>query len=77
MIKLTLTLKMTTTQVVETSVIVNNSSIREYVHPGDHAPPTYKHFSFKSLVKVIINCHFMTETPVNEFSATIHIDSKD
>ena len=35
-IQLTLTLKMTTTQVVEMSVTVNNNSpIQDYVHPGD------------------------------------------
>ena len=31
-----LTLKMTTAQVVETSVTVNNSPIQDYVHPDDH-----------------------------------------
>ena len=35
MVELTLTLKMTTAQVVGTSVIVNNNSpIQDYVHPG-------------------------------------------
>ena len=33
---------MTTAQVVETSVIVNNSPIQDYVHPGDHTQPTYE-----------------------------------
>ena len=33
--------KMTTAQVVETSVTVNNnSSIQDYVHPDDHTQPT-------------------------------------
>ena len=37
MIQLSLTLKMTTTQVVETSVTVNNNSpIQDYIHPDDH-----------------------------------------
>ena len=40
-IQLTLTLKMTTAQVVESSVTVNNSPIQDYVHPDDHAQPTY------------------------------------
>ena len=41
-IELTLTLKMTTAQVVETSVIVdNNSPIQDYIHPEDHTEPTY------------------------------------
>ena len=42
MIQLTLTLKMTTAQVVETSVTVNSSPIQDYVHPDDHAQPTYE-----------------------------------
>ena len=34
---------MTTAQVVETSVTVNNNSpIQDYVHPVDHAQPTYE-----------------------------------
>ena len=40
--QLTLTLKMTTAQVVETSVTVNNnSSIQDYVHPDDQTQPTF------------------------------------
>ena len=41
-IQLTLTLKMTTAQVVVTSVTVNNSPIQDYVHLDDHAQPTYE-----------------------------------
>ena len=34
---------MTTAQVVETSVTVNNSSpIQDYVHPDDQTQPAYK-----------------------------------
>ena len=41
MIQLTLTLKVTTAQVVETSVTVNNNShIQDYVHPDDQTQPT-------------------------------------
>ena len=41
--QLTLTLKMTTAQVVETSVTVNNNSpIQDYVHPDDHTQPIYE-----------------------------------
>ena len=37
----TLTLKMTTAQVVETSVTVNNNGpIQNYVHPDDHTQPS-------------------------------------
>ena len=40
-IQLTLTLKMTTAQVAETSVTVNNNSpIQDYVHPDDQTQPT-------------------------------------
>ena len=36
-------LKMTTAQVVETSVsAVSNSPIQDYVHPDDHAQTTYE-----------------------------------
>ena len=39
---LTLTLKMTTAQVVETLVTVNNNSpIQDYVHPDDHSQSTF------------------------------------
>ena len=39
-IQLTLTLKMTTAQVVERSVNVNNNSpIQDYVHPDDQTQP--------------------------------------
>ena len=41
--QLTLTLKMTTAQVVETSVTVNNNSpIPDYVHPDDQTQPTFE-----------------------------------
>ena len=44
MIQLTLPLKMTTAQVVETSVTVNNnnSPIQDYVQPDDHTQLTYE-----------------------------------
>ena len=43
MIQLTLTLKMTTPQVVETSVTVNNNSpIQDYVHLDDQTQPTFQ-----------------------------------
>ena len=42
-IQLTLTLKMTTTQVVETSVTVNNNSpIQDYVHPDNQTQPAFE-----------------------------------
>ena len=37
------TMKMTTAQVVETSVTVNNNSpIQDYVHPDDQTQPTFE-----------------------------------
>ena len=43
MIQLTLTLKMTTAQVVETSATVSNDSpIQHYVHPDDQTEPTFE-----------------------------------
>ena len=37
-----MTLKMTTAQVFETSVTVNNGSIQNVVHLDDHTQPTYE-----------------------------------
>ena len=45
MIQLTLTLKMTTAQIVETSVTVNNnnnSPIQDYVHPDDQTQSAFE-----------------------------------
>ena len=39
-IQLTLTLKTTTAEIVEASVIVNNSPIQDYAHTEDHTQPT-------------------------------------
>ena len=42
-IQLPLTLKMTTAQVVEASVTVNNNSpIQDYVHPDNQTQPTFE-----------------------------------
>ena len=42
-IQLTLTLKITTAQVVETSFTLNNNSpIQDYVHPDDQTQPTFQ-----------------------------------
>ena len=61
MIQLTLTLKMTTAQVVETSVTVNNNSpIQDYIHPDDHTQPTYAYeqvangLSYFGLVELMV-----------------------
>ena len=46
MTQLTLTLKMTTAQVVETSVTVNNNSpIQDYVHLDDQTQPFERNYS--------------------------------
>ena len=49
MIQLTLNLKMTTAQVVETSVTVNN-----YVHPNDQTQPTFEMTTGFKPFKVIL-----------------------
>ena len=70
MIQLTLTLKMTTAQVVETSVTVNNNSpIQDYVHPDDQTQPTYgMTLEFKPFTMIILysicciayNCRYLS-----------------
>ena len=56
-IQLTLTLKMTTAQVVETSVTVNNNSaIQDYVHPDDQTQPTFEMTpGFKPLTNILFS----------------------
>ena len=65
MIQLTLTLKMTTAQIVKTSVTVNNSSpIQDYVHPDDQSQPTFEMISgFKPFTVLMLVIIF--ETRVN------------
>ena len=49
---------MTTAQDVETSVTVNNSPIQDYVHPDDHAQPTFEmtpEFKPFTVLTIIIN----------------------
>ena len=54
--QLTLTLKMTTAQVVETSVTVNNNSpIQDYVHPDDQTQPTEIIILITIIIIIIIN----------------------
>ena len=46
----TLTLKMTTAQVVETSVTVNNNNpIQDYIHPDDQTQPLFNFFNQQTL----------------------------
>ena len=61
MIQLTLTLKMTTVQVVETSVTVNNDSpIQDYVHPDDQTQPTFDYYIIaKSNSSFFVSIFFM------------------
>ena len=48
-----MTLKMTTAQVVETSVTVTNSSFQNYTHPDDHTTRTTDTPRFKPFTKKI------------------------
>ena len=60
MIQLTLTLKMTTWQAVETSVTFNNSPIQDYTEPNDHTIHTYDNV-INSVIKSIINQYFLIQ----------------
>ena len=67
MIQLTLTLKMTTAQVVETSVTVNNNSpFQDYVHPDDQTQPTFEMTPgfkpFTRLVQMHVTVHVISTT---------------
>ena len=43
---------MTTTQVVETSVTVNNNSpIQDFVHPDDQTQPTFEYSLYRKIPK--------------------------
>ena len=55
----TLTLKMTTAQVVETSVTVNNnSSIQDYVHPDNQTQHTFEMTpGFKPFTEILMCYH--------------------
>ena len=54
--QLTLTLKMITAQVVETSVTVNNNSpIQDYVHPDDQTQPIEIIILITIIIIIIIN----------------------
>ena len=55
--QLTLTLKVTATQVVEKSVCVNKSLIQDYPHPEDHIPPT-EDSQFIFAVDAVVNAPF-------------------
>ena len=62
-IQLTLTLKMTT-QVVETSVTVNNNSpIQDYVHPDDQTQPFEMTPGFKPFTKKLACIHVVFSEP--------------
>ena len=69
-IQLTLTLKMTTAQVVETSVTVNNNSpIQDYVHPDDQTQPTFEMTSgFKPFTVYIIFVYLMIDSFSDNFT---------
>ena len=56
---------MTTLQVVETSVTINNNSpIEDYVHLDDHTQPTFEMTpGFKPFAKKNHLCDYMTSKP--------------
>ena len=70
---------MTTAQVVETSVTVNNNSpIRDYVHPDDQTQPTFEMTPgfkpFTLLLLFVISFFHFQDWPTQElFLQLIHI----
>ena len=63
-IQLSLTLKITTAQVAETSVTVNNNSpFPDCVHPDDHTQPTYEMISGFKPYKVLIHVKLTSFQP--------------
>ena len=73
MIQLTLTLKMTTAQVVETSVTVNdNSPIQDYVNPDDQTQPTFEMTpGFKPFTKKLVIYYNITAILCKSFCDVI------
>ena len=66
---------MTTVQVVETSVTVNNNSpIQDYIHPDDHTQPTYEMSSwvqtFLKKREILLRCYELTFVP---FVVNVHV----
>ena len=62
---------MTTAQVVETSVTVNNSSIQDYFHSDDHAEPTYLWYCFQRQEKKWANTELAGAPSINMHGAQI------
>ena len=65
---------MTTAQVIETSVTVNNNSpIQDYVHPDDHTQPSYEMTpGFKPFT--VFNAVFCTNC-IKLCNYEIHVDT--
>ena len=60
MIQLTLTRKMTTAQVVETLLTVNNNSpIQDYLHPDDQTQPTFESNENRKVLLNLINSSWL------------------
>ena len=71
-IQLSLTLKMTTAQVAETSVTVNNNSpFPDCVHPDDHTQPTYEMISGFKPYTVLIHVKLTSFQPSVPCSSSI------
>ena len=66
-IQLTLTLKMTTAQVIETSVTVNNNSpIQDYIHPEDQTQPTFEFIGVAKIwINLLFNCFSQIDTIIS------------
>ena len=79
-----LVLKMTTAQVVETSVTVNNNSpIQNYTHPDDHTQPSYemtpgfKPFTDLFFMKNVWNFYCFPAVFAHHFQKVVHWFNQD
>ena len=72
MIQLTLTLKMTTAQAVETSVTVNNNSlIQDYVHRDDQTQPFENNCYLEIYtIDLVINKNVFTSVALRPFETS-------
>ena len=67
-----MTLKMTTAQVVETSVTVTNSSFQNYTYPDDHTTQTTGTPGFKPFTTDIVIFHAL-ENRTETLKARLHV----
>ena len=66
---------MTTAQVIETSVTINNSPIQDNTHPDDHIPLTYRFNTFTTSNQMKVTVHGVAtndKIPTSMIGAALH-----